>query len=141
MDSISVHQAMLTVSSSGDPRWLGQSAELPEKLRTSIEPICRGFGARPAELQEALFAQPLDREWIVVGRAVGLGGDEQHPLVGREEDLVGAVEVLLSLHDDLGGFAALDGHRVGVGDHRVRGLCAERRRRKRDEPGQGNQGP
>jgi hypothetical protein len=80
MDSIFVHQALLAVSSSGDPRWLGQSAELPEKLRAFIEQICRSFGGRPAELlEEALFAQPLDREWIVVGRVRGLGGDEQHP--------------------------------------------------------------
>ena len=80
MDSLLLHQALLAGQSSGDPRWLGQSADFPEKLRREIEQICRRFGARPAELlDEVLWAEPLEREWIVVARARGLGGDAEHP--------------------------------------------------------------
>jgi hypothetical protein len=75
MDGIRLHEALLAAYSPNDLRWLGQTADLAEEMRAELERVCRDFGAAPAELaEEALWVRPLTGEWLVIGRAVGLGG-------------------------------------------------------------------
>jgi hypothetical protein len=80
MEAIVLQQALLTLRTREDVRWAGQSADLPEAVRAAIEQLAKDFGATPAAVTEEVFwAQPLQKEWIALGRAIGLGGDQQHP--------------------------------------------------------------